>query len=322
MPRKKTKEEFIKEAVMVHGNKYDYSKVVYVNNNTKVEIICPEHGSFFQLPRTRASTKCGCPKCSNVASDRDLFIEKASIVYPHYDYSKVDYIKSNVKVSIICPEHGVFVQTPNNLLNGHGCPQCSKNKRILDRNTLIYGVARNDYKGSCVDDNGDLLKSYDIWYGMIRRCYDSKSLEYKTTYQDCTVCDEWLFFSNFKEWFDENYQDGYSLDKDIRIHNNRIYSPETCCFVPKEINTIFITNKNKRGDFYIGVSHNGANYTATLLKWGKTCYLGVFLTEEEAFLAYKREKESFIKEVANKYKDKLSDIAYNALMNYEVEITD
>lgn len=66
MPRKKTKEEFIKEAVMVHGNKYDYSKVVYVNNNTKVEIICPEHGSFFQLPRTRASTKCGCPKCSNV----------------------------------------------------------------------------------------------------------------------------------------------------------------------------------------------------------------------------------------------------------------
>lgn len=157
---------------------------------------------------------------------------------------------------------------------------------------------------------------------MIRRCYDSKSLEYKTTYQDCEVCDEWLFFSNFKEWFDENYIEGYSLDKDIRVHNNRIYSPETCCFVPKEINTIFITNKNKRGDFYIGVSHNGANYTATLMKWGKTCYLGVFPTEKEAFLAYKREKEYFIKEVANKYKDKLSDIAYHALIDYEVEITD
>lgn len=73
---------------MVHGNKYDYSKVVYVNNNTKVEIVCYEHGSFWQLPRTHVSTKCGCPKCSNVASDTELFIEKASLIYPHYDFPK------------------------------------------------------------------------------------------------------------------------------------------------------------------------------------------------------------------------------------------
>jgi hypothetical protein len=105
----------------------------------------------------------------------------------------------------------------------------------------------------------------------------------------------------------------------LNIEGNHVHLTNCWEF---ERNTIFITNKNKRGDFYIGVSHNGTNYTATLLKWGKTCYLGVFPTEEEAFLAYKREKESFIKEVANKYKDKLSDIAYNALMNYEVEITD
>lgn len=322
MPKRKTNKEFIEEAKMVHGNKYDYSKVVYVNNNTKVEIVCPEHGSFFQLPRAHVSTKCGCPKCSNVASDKELFIKKASELYKDYDYSQVEYVKSNIKVCIICPKHKAFYQTPNNLLNGHGCPECSKERRISERKTLIYGVARNDYNDSCVDANGELLKSYDIWYGMIRRCYDEKSLEYKSTYRDCIVCDEWLLFSNFKRWLDENYIEGYCLDKDIRVHGNRIYSPQTCCFIPKEINTIFITNKRIRGEFVIGVSHNGSNYTATLLKWGKTCYLGVFATEEEAFLAYKREKESFIKEVANKYKDKLSEIAYNALMNYEVKITD
>jgi glutaredoxin len=139
------------------------------------------------------------PLLVNDETELSDFISKASLIYPHYDFSKVDYIKSNVKVCVICPEHGLFFQTPNNLLNGHGCPQCSKSKRILDRNTLIYGVARNDYKGRCVDDNGNLLKSYDIWYGMIRRCYDSKSLEYKTTYQDCTVCDEWLYILLYRK---------------------------------------------------------------------------------------------------------------------------
>ena len=255
MPKRKTNKEFIEEAKMVHGNKYDYSKVVYVNNNTKVEIVCPEHGSFFQRPN--------------------------------------DHLKKN------------------------GCPK----ERYNNIKGKIYGKGINDL--NCpISCNGIHYKFYQVWKSMFRRCYSLIFHTKQKTYSDCTVCDEWLLLSNFKRWFDENYIEGYCLDKDIRVHGNRIYSPQTCCFIPKEINTIFITNKRIRGEFVIGVSHNGSNYTATLLKWGKTCYLGVFATEEEAFLAYKREKESFIKEVANKYKDKLSEIAYNALMNYEVKITD
>ena len=99
MPRKKTKEEFIKEAIMVHGNKYDYSRVVYVNNNTKVEIVCYEHGSFWQLPRTHVNKSCGCPKCSKVYSDQSYFIENATRIHKgKYDYSKVNYIDCKTKI--------------------------------------------------------------------------------------------------------------------------------------------------------------------------------------------------------------------------------
>lgn len=324
MPRRLTTKAFIEKAEEVHGKKYDYSKVVYVNNNTKVEIICPEHGSFWQLPRTHVSAKCECPKCSGVYSDKESFVEKSNSIHSYkYDYSKVEYVDAKTKVCIICPEHGEFKVSPNAHISSFvGCPKCSKMKRASERDAFIYGVARNDYKGSCVDENGKLIKSYNIWYGMIRRCYDHNSLLYKKTYTDCTVCDEWLYFSNFKEWFDENYIEGYALDKDILVHGNRVYSPNTCCFVPDEINTIFIKNERNRGDYLIGVYSNGNQFSARLTMWGKEKYLGCFNTEEDAFLAYKREKETFIKEVAELYKNRITQKVYDALMKYEVLKTD
>lgn len=320
MPKKLTTKEFIENAVKVHENKYDYSKVVYVNNNTKVEIMCKEHGSFWQTPRVHICSKSECPKCSGVFLDKDLFVEKANKIHNNkYDYSKVKYVDSKTKVCIICPQHGEFNVVPNNHLSSNvGCPKCSKLKSASERGSLIYGVARNDYKDSCVDDSGKLIDSYNIWYGMIRRCYDSKSHEYKKTYIGCFVCDEWLYFSNFKKWFDENYIEGYALDKDILVHGNKTYSPETCCFVPDEINTIFIKNERNRGKYMIGVYHNGAHFTSRISKWGKETYLGCFNSEKEAFLAYKKEKEDFIKQVANIYKDKLPLKTYNALMGYEI----
>ena len=132
MPKKKTKEEFIKEATEKHKGKYDYSNVVYVNNKTKVCIICPnpEHGEFWQTPGNHTQGR-GCPRCANEAngerchSSKEEFIKKAHEEHgDKYDYSKVDYVNNKTKVCIICPEHGEFWQTPNGHLNGKGCPKC------------------------------------------------------------------------------------------------------------------------------------------------------------------------------------------------------
>ena len=125
-----SKEGFIKKARLVHGNKYDYSKVEYVNNITKVCIICPEHGEVWQTPNHHLSG-CGCHKCGGEkqTSTKEKFIKKAKEIHgDKYDYSKVDYSNAHTKVCIICPNHGEFWQTPNNHLRGHGCPKCKRNQ--------------------------------------------------------------------------------------------------------------------------------------------------------------------------------------------------
>ena len=81
-------------------------------------------------------------------------------------------------------------------------------------------------------------KAYNAWAAMLQRCYDSKLHLRNPTYKECSVIEEWYNFQNFAGWFEKNYIDGYQLDKDLLIKGNKIYSPETCCFVPKEINLI------------------------------------------------------------------------------------
>ena len=128
---KLTTEEFIKKAREVHGDKYDYSKVVYVNSKEKVTIICPEHGEFEQPPQKHLSGQ-GCVKChrDSIAKRYSLgtekFIEKATAIHKgFYDYSMVEYVNSHTYVQIICPIHGVFPQNPASHLRGHGCPICA-----------------------------------------------------------------------------------------------------------------------------------------------------------------------------------------------------
>ena len=132
MSKKKTKEEFIKEATEKHHGKYDYSKVKYVNNKTKVCIICPEHahGEFWQTPHMHTKGQ-GCPTCGiekrseKRSLTKEEFIKKAKEIHGNkYDYSKVEYVKSNIKVCIICSEHGEFWQEANSHLQEHGCPKC------------------------------------------------------------------------------------------------------------------------------------------------------------------------------------------------------
>ena len=129
-----TTEVFVEKAKQIHGSKYDYSKVEYVNNRTKVCIICPDHGEFWQTPLHHLDCE-GCYECGriktiqSITSDNENFIEKAKKVHGNkYDYSEVKYKHNARKVSIICPIHGVFKQSPNNHLHGDGCPKCTVSK--------------------------------------------------------------------------------------------------------------------------------------------------------------------------------------------------
>ena len=129
-----TTDEFIAKAKKIHGDKYDYSKVKYVDAKSKVCVVCPEHGEFWQTPDSHLSG-CGCPKCANKnkgeyrRSSKKDFIKKAKEIHgDKYDYSKVEYVNAKTKVCIICPNHGEFWQTPNNHLRGHGCPKCKRNQ--------------------------------------------------------------------------------------------------------------------------------------------------------------------------------------------------
>ena len=156
-----TTEEWIASARKVHDNKYDYSKVKYINANTKVCIICPKHGEFWQTPSSHLKG-CGCPKCSadnlreRYTSTKEEFIEKAHEVHKEkYDYSKVKYVNCETKVCIICPEHGEFWQKPVSHTQGCGCPKC--NLSHLERSLMNY-----------LDDVGityDSQKRFD-WLGL------------------------------------------------------------------------------------------------------------------------------------------------------------
>lgn len=153
-------EKFIEKAKTIHGDKYDYSKVEYLNNHTKICIICPIHGEFWQTPMKHLA-KRGCPKCGTInrvlhkTSTTSKFIEKAKIIYgDKYDYSKVEYKSSSQKVCIICPKHGEFYITPNNHLRGHGCTKCqyetlhnlftSNTEEFIKKARKIHG-AKYDY---------------------------------------------------------------------------------------------------------------------------------------------------------------------------------
>ena len=122
-----SKEEFIKKAREKHGDKYDYSKVDYVNCETKVCIICPEHGEFWQQAKSH-TLGIGCPKCGGKYSPtKEEWVVLANEVHNgKYDYSKVDYVNNKIKVRIICPEHGEFWQQAKSHINGNGCPKCSE----------------------------------------------------------------------------------------------------------------------------------------------------------------------------------------------------
>ena len=140
---RKTTQQFISDCKKIHGDKYDYSKVEYKGNKTKVCIICPIHGEFWQTPNKHLS-KQGCPRCGDINNGlskrlgTEEFIKRAKEIHgDKYDYSKVNYETSNDKVCIICPIHGEFWQISGYHLHGNGCPICNESHLERDMKNIL-----------------------------------------------------------------------------------------------------------------------------------------------------------------------------------------
>lgn len=190
---------------------------------------------------------------------------------------------------------------------------------------VMYGVG---YHGLLYTNSKE--KSYDRWHWMMNRCYSKAVHELYPEYEECTVCDEWLNYSNFKLWYDEHITpwellgEKVDMDKDILIKGNTVYSPETVSFVPKIINSLFIRSLKNERNYPLGVffEKDKNKFRACINFMGKNKKLGTFNTAEEAFKQYKEYKENLIKDMAEKYRDRIPDKIYRAMIGWEVEITD
>ena len=204
-------------------------------------------------------------------------------------------------------------------------------KNPYDKTAYNVGyLGQGKYKAKI---NNKKTKAYEVWKKMLQRCYDPYTINKQLTYKDCFVCEEWHNFQNFCKWFYKNYYEiegeKMCLDKDILCKGNKIYSPETCIFVPQRINNLFLKSNVARGKYPIGVhwyksSNKFMAHCQILDKENnkKAIHLGYYNTSEEAFLSYKVFKEKYIKEVADEYKDLIPQKLYDVLYSYEVEIND
>ena len=175
--------------------------------------------------------------------------------------------------------------------------------------------------------NRKSTKHYVLWKSMLERCFGNNNHKPSVSYKSCSVNDNFKYYTYFYEWCNEQigFNDGFNLDKDLLVKGNKVYSEDSCVFLPQEINSLLVKRTASRGEHLIGVhwckTHKA--FVAQVRKnKGKQEHLGYFNTELEAFNAYKVAKESFIKEQANKWQSQIDPRAYNALMKYAVGITD
>lgn len=194
------------------------------------------------------------------------------------------------------------------------------------------GIKGNKYYSS---KNYQKQKEYSIWKGILRRCYSKIRNKHQQTYKDVTVCDEWLLYENFYEWLhsQDNFDkwlnnDSWSVDKDILIKGNKIYSPETCCLVPQSVNMLFMNKFSCRGELPIGVSKDSKNPNKYIVRCSnidnKLVCIGFTDSPIKGFYIYKEYKENIIKQVAKMEYDKgnITERCYNAMINYQVDVTD
>lgn len=192
------------------------------------------------------------------------------------------------------------------------------------------GISGNKYP---IVENKRPTREYNAWLRMLNRCFDKTVKKSQPTYKDVSMCDEWLLFDNFYEWlhsqpnFDKWYNNKrWAIDKDILVKRNKLYSPETCCLVPQNVNCLFLKREAERGRYPIGVRYTSNGFLAKCHNpfTNKGEELGYCSTPEKAFYAYKEYKECIIKQVAQiEFNEgNITEACYKAMTNYEVEIDD
>jgi hypothetical protein len=194
--------------------------------------------------------------------------------------------------------------------------------KVEEFTPTVYGVGYLGVGKHQTQLNGVRSKIYYAWNNILERCYSKRLQIRKSTYIGTTIYKEWECFQTFAKWYQENYIEDFQLDKDILVKGNKVYGPETCCFVPREINNLFTNRKAERGNLPLGVGEFNGKYRASLSVAGVSTYLGTFKNPKEAFQRYKTAKEFHIKVIAEKWKSIIAQNVYQTLVNYEVEITD
>lgn len=191
--------------------------------------------------------------------------------------------------------------------------------RVRDKAANINGVMDMKYDETTI-------RLYAIWKAMIYRC-SGKLSKSRSTYDDCSYSEDFSVFSDFYSWCKSSVGfdiDGWQLDKDVLKRGNRLYAPETCCFIPSELNSLILRSQAIRGALPIGVSYTKHGKFRARLKIGKGVekHLGTFDSAMEAFSAYKKAKELRIKELAEKWKGSIDQRVYDSLISWEVNIDD
>ena len=245
---------------------------------------------------------------------------KVGCDYPTNTNGMVHVVKIENSLNILVRFHNTKfekVVTANNLRKG----------RVKDDSLFFHGSgAINDLRS--LRGDAKPVREYSLWNSMIQRCYSIKRQEKKPAYKDCFVSEHFKLFSNFVAWCNKQVGfgvAGFHLDKDLLIKGNKEYSPETCVFLPSEVNIALEKCDKVRGSLPVGVHFDkrcGGCYRANVSRNSVTKNLGGYNTPEEAFFAYKTVKEAYLKDLANKWKEQIDPRAYNALMNYEVSIDD
>lgn len=187
------------------------------------------------------------------------------------------------------------------------------------------GVGFIDVEGASIGRN--MTKWYAAWNSILGRCYNENLRHKHKTYEGCIVSEDWKYLSNFKEWYNSQIgcdQDGWHIDKDLLVKGNKVYSAETCVLLPPEINSAIVVHNRGSNNFPMGVIYNctKTRYRARIQRKGGWESLGTYDTPEEAFYAYKPVKEAYVKSIADVWKDQIDHRAYEALMNWTIDIDD
>ena len=239
----------------------------------------------------------------------DTFLTKRCGICTVIEY--VSYVEVYVKF-----EDGNIVKTRVQSLGKGHCRNLNSK--------LVLGVGINDMLGA--EKTKEFIKQRQMWFGILQRCFSIKLLERRPTYKNCKVSESWLWLSNFIkdiksiENYEKSLNEGWQLDKDLLSNEGKLYSKDTCCFIPRSLNLVISSYPKKLNGLPKGVKlSKGGKYFAIIQKEGKKIFLGSYDSVEEASRVYNIAKKEYLLNIADSIKDVVPENVYKALVNFNLE---